>query len=353
MNTLFSLTRTPNILAIGVLTLGISATAHASSIVQTYGVNVHAAGANTNVGNGVSATYNRDWLGYAFGGAVTNTLLGGNTSTTTCNVNWPCASSLNVTSNQTATGNATAAAAESSFTVSLVPNPTVYLAKSIAKADLGAGTVGVYAQGQRTPTNTSGIEAQIGYAGARIADTLTFNIAGANAGTVTPIAVRYVVDGLIVPGVGQTGANNTLNFWFGFGNALAFGTVQQDSTNPAFVNGTQNSSWASATYTQLTEELIQFDGVFNVTGSSASLGVSLEMLATATGGAVDYGSTGRFSFVNLPSNVTFTSGSGVFLTSNSSSGGSSSGSTTVSEPASLALLGLGLMGLARARRRPA
>jgi PEP-CTERM motif len=85
--------------------------------------------------------------------------------------------------------------------------------------------------------------------------------------------------------------------------------------------------------------------VYSLSGASQILGIRDSLSAyAATGGSFTYGNTSSLNFI-LPSNVSFTSASGTFLSANVGPGG-------VPEPASWALMiaGFGLTGAAMRRR---
>jgi len=224
------------------------------------------------------------------------------------------------------------------------PGPT-YTASSYAAASLATGSLHAFGQG-------------VGYSEAQtyafMSDTLNFTIADATASTVTPIAVHWTLDGTWsynpISWSGEVDAGLTLG-----GQVLA--DMLGDNLHPlAFVGApdTGQSGWDSFSYASDTFTDIDFTGVYDLVGASATLPFSMSLLVWPGGGlsadgltafatSIDFSNTGQVGLI-LPSNVTFTSDSGVFLTSQSSA---------VPEPATLSLVILPLlgMGFVRWRRR--
>jgi hypothetical protein len=205
-------------------------------------------------------------------------------------------------------------------------------------------------------------------------DILTFHVLGANSETRTKVHVQFTIDGNVLNN-GQTdiygnAATGDLAAFINLDNqssantnsdyaliartgwtlypgsttalpSLTAGTVESRS----FTNG-QLAPWGSWTRTL---QLMTFDGYFDLLGTDAVLNPTAGInLSCYQGLQCDYGSTAKFRFIDLPSNVTFTSASGVFLTGLGSPG-------AVPEPASWALMiaGFGLTGAAMRRRRGA
>jgi hypothetical protein len=217
------------------------------------------------------------------------------------------------------------------------PGPD-YTAASYAGASLATGSV--HASGQ-------GVGYGVAQSEAIASDTLHFTIAGATGSTVTPITVHWKMDG---------SWSYNPNAWSGevYGGLILGGTVRADmagdNTHPlAFVTAygrTGESGWASSSYASDTFTNIDFTGVYNLVGPSVDLPMYLSLFVnpagglypdgyTAVGTTIDFSNTGAVT-LDLPSNVSFTSDSGVFLTP---------------EPMTLLLLGLGLGRLTLAGRR--
>jgi PEP-CTERM motif len=222
-----------------------------------------------------------------------------------------------------------------------------------AEADLSKGTVKAFGA---APSGGGYSQSD---ASAFIYDVLTFSIAGAAADTVTRINFTAVFDGL----VGDTGTRDRFNnIPFGFVD----GTVivgENFFSNPFAAHGEVLASAANGftpttnLYTRNREgygswnassnvNRMQFDGYVDLVGSQASqfFGIGLN-LSCQSGALCDFSHTGAFSFSNLPSNVSFTSASGIFLSALNNPGG-------VPEPATWGLMiaGFGLTGAAMRRR---
>lgn len=228
--------------------------------------------------------------------------------------------------------------------------PTTGLAGAVAQADLATGKIGV--------TGTTGYY-QTAYGVAEYRDVLTFNIAGANAATVTNIVVKLQLDGSLftpdapagTPSLGTRYAQ--VDEQFGFGTANGRVTFRQTGANLSYGSPqtldqfVTQSGWTSYSWDTISPGLTEFTGVYALTGTSETLGIRNYLNGFSQSiGSVLYGSTSSLSFV-LPTNVTFTSASGKFLTS----GGSTA--SAVPEPATwgMMIVGFGLVGSAMRRRQ--
>jgi PEP-CTERM motif len=217
-------------------------------------------------------------------------------------------------------------------------------------ADLSTGKIGA---------NGSTDYYQTAFTVARFADTLNFNVAGADASTVTNIVVKFQLDGsLSTPAAhGASGLGTpyaTITDTFGFGAATGSVNFEQIAANRRYgqefeILNTRNNQtgWVSYSWDTISPGLTQFTGVYALSGISQVLGIGNSLSAYAsTGASFAYGNTSALSFV-LPDNVTFTSASGVFL-----SALNPAGPGAVPEPATWAmmLLGFGLVGSTMRRR---
>jgi hypothetical protein len=184
-------------------------------------------------------------------------------------------------------------------------------------------------------------------------DTLHFSVAGAGADTHTTIGVTFTVDGAM-----STSPNGQGEFYGGlaFGGESAqfyLGNFGNSATNPSQTLGTfstypagfDNGVWTSNS--DFTKNV--FTGTFTLIGSEADLATSFSATLNCSDGiggtaTCNYGNTAIS--LQLPSDVTYTSDSGVFLTA-------SAIAAAVPEPQTWALMvgGLALMGGAISRRR--
>ena len=215
-----------------------------------------------------------------------------------------------------------------------------------AKADLKTGKVHLYA-------GTSGYGGAI--AGGGLHDTLHFKIAGAGANTVTFIPVGFRFDGKLITS-GLQGFNDSASLYWGFsfGNGL---TYEYGDYGAGYYNGLRQpifafpeatpgrtGGWQSYSFASYKPTDTRFGAIYAVTGATADIPIGFNLSLRSNGNvALDYSNTGAISIGHIPG-VTYTSDSGVFGTG---------GSTSVPEPAALALLGLGAATLVAARRRRA
>jgi hypothetical protein len=226
----------------------------------------------------------------------------------------------------TATGSPNVLGLTSSFDQTSADAGGGNASSSYAAADLGAGIVRAYANSPAANAySTSNTE---------VYDTLTFNIPGATSSTTTLLTMGVTLDGTFNVG---TNGGDTVETKFLFGSAIAE-TEWSGTIAPAF---TQLAGFTSDTYSLSTSDYI-FQGTIAVQGANPVVQVYFQLLLSCEAFSVcseQYQDTGALS-LSLPSNVTYTSASGVFLTS------------SVPEPSTLVLAGLSLAGLwAVARRR--
>ena len=246
-----------------------------------------------------------------------------------------------------ATGAATSSSDQVNLAVTLGPNrfnaTDPVSGAASARASLASGGLGVLGTGKFSDNLLDGGQSGAYARGvATIYDGLHFTVVGANSATVTEIGVTFIVHGAISTDA-QFGSSEYFTSSLSFGNASFHSTVQANLSGdrpPAYTFSDGQSNWASFGYTENSAEEIIFNGLYEFTGETADIGISATLDASCGDGFnCDFSHTGAISFT-LPSDVTFTSDSGVFL-------------TDAPEPGSLVLLstGLGLAALPRRRRR--
>jgi len=214
-------------------------------------------------------------------------------------------------------------------------------ADAYTAANLADGTLRVHAQGGTVYVGQSGEGA---VATARFVDGLHFNVAGAAADAVTAIGVHYTLEGHAVSG-GFGSGHAEMDTAFGLGNAGFVVAAAGRGFDPFAITSHTERVWASFGYSALDPTHVAFDGIYNLLGSTQTLGIDAYLSAGAAFADLDYGNTLRVSFT-LPGNVSYTSDSGVFLSAPSVV-------TPVPEPETWALMmaGVGLLGHYARRRR--
>lgn len=200
-----------------------------------------------------------------------------------------------------------------------------------------------------------------GQAQADLHDIVTLQVAGADASTRTRVNFSFTVDGqaydsgqttvfgqhgqgtmearLLLNDLSSANDNGpyTVIAAAGWSKASAGDFVQ----SAASYENRGDAALAGGSWVHNSPDLMQFDGWLDIVGSSATINPTLYLSVSCDIGLVcDYGNTARFRFVGLPSSVTFSSDSGVFLTS------------PVPEPSPAVMLLAGLLAVARLARRP-
>ncbi len=305
---------------------GLVAFAPASQATSLWGVATYAANPDLGYGCGVSAGYNSASgpSGSFSGGSVGCT--GG------------------YSNNQTAPGQVSATS-KANIYQSVPPccgiNHQINDSSSMsATADLPTGQLHLYAS---DANNIGKVGADCCVADAHYFDTLHLTVAGAQPTTVTTITAHFYFDGtatnpqyMYIPPYNRANNDETA---FGLGgNLMDFQYSYNDGSPILQCSG--NSNW---TVQSCTQEAFLATEAFQITGSSADVPiyVGLEIWSN-TDDTADYSNTAGV-VLSLPSNVSFTSASGAFLTAQTSAVPEASTSW-------LALGGLALLAIGRWRR---
>ena len=301
----------------------------------------HAAGVGTYVENYSALSGNRNFAGYNFStDAFANHFgSGGGASTyTACRADVPCSTTGGGTPDHV--GNATASYNFASL--SDTDQGGFSSGSGFARADLSTGALGGSAEG--TNRSAFGQGSGIGTrAFSTFSDTVLFTIADATAATVTNIGVNLALHGDMTRSALDT--DPTVTSYLNFGGGLLGVAMRLDANGNPYLSGGANY-WDSYTLTQAGDGFL-FSGIYALRGTTSSVDVGEYLDVQCGNGAVcDYDSTAAFS-LDLPSNVTFTSASGVFLSQAAGNG--------VPEPSTWILLigGFGLAGVALRRRQVA
>ena len=226
-------------------------------------------------------------------------------------------------------------------------------ATATASADLSTGSTHV----SNVNTLATGVFGDSGYVTANLNDTLTFTAAGATPSTTTTIGVTFTIDGTMVTNFAggtpaaiqqQTSVNGYLQSSLTFGAVDTRGFVQLNQATGylAVASGdtypsTWNGTWVTTNGANGAETLT-FNGNYSFTGATAVVPISLDTAMWCYDGIIcDFGNTQTVA-LSLPTDVSFTSASGVFL---------SAVNPSVPEPASIALLASGLIGFSASHRK--
>lgn len=207
-----------------------------------------------------------------------------------------------------------------------------------AAADLADGSLKASGYGNKA--------GQAGIAQAAFNDLLHFTVAGADASTVTNVALHFLLDGFVGNAAGPGSAKYDWGMSFGDGSLSmsARDNLQTGYVLTATPGYPKASGWASYDYRSLGLTNFAFDGVYALHGASGDISVKGSLTVTGESGmSADFSHTAWYQ-LDLPAGVSYTSDSGVFLEGHG-------GDTAVPEPATVGLVGLGLLGGARRWRR--
>lgn len=229
---------------------------------------------------------------------------------------WQSSPFASVSGNVDTTGTATSASERLTLN-----SPTGQTAVAYGAGDLSAGIVRSLTSGSSDAEGVSNVSMQ---------DSVHFSIAGADSSTITPIQVVWTFDGTLSgPFLGFSGTPVTAQSSLQFGGLVS--ASEDIFGGPPTLTGLSQSGWVSGSFSSETAALVQFTGVYDLVGSSATLPMMLSLSTSAADGdTADFSNTSQIQMI-LPSNVTFTSDSGVFLTPGPI--------TAAPEPSSIVLFG--------------
>jgi hypothetical protein len=241
-----------------------------------------------------------------------------------------------------------AATESTSYDETSLPNPEYYpqglhaAGSAYATASLAGGSVGIAASGTYGLSGCcSGQDGGTGTSSAEDIDLLHFNVAGAGPGTMTIIGLSFHVHGGMDAFTPAGDSHGGLTSVFELGGGFFEGSVYSgpNAYTPTFSEAGQTGGRLTDSVTQNAPGDFTFNATYGLTGASQDLGIAEYLEAgCGDGTACDYAHTGTVAFT-LPSNVTFTSDSGVFLTQG------------VPEPATWAMMLIGVGGLGAVLRQ--
>lgn len=190
---------------------------------------------------------------------------------------------------------------------------------------LATGTTHMYASSIDGTTETSDS------ASVQMDDALTFTVGGTGSETIT---VGVSLDGTVSSAV----YSQMIEYFFG-SQEMFF--EAGSGFSPPITGPT--SGWTTSGFTGLTESGFNFTGTITVTNGEVVPITFIQDLGCGFGAVCDFSDTTQIS-LSLPSDVTYTSASGVFLTQTQTP-------TATPEPSSLLLMGLAVAGVGWVGRR--
>jgi hypothetical protein len=242
--------------------------------------------------------------------------------------------------------------------------PTVQLGAAYSQAYTAADLA--TASLRATVRNNANLGFVAGLTRADLHDIVQLRVGGATASTVTRVQFRFAVDGTLIDDqqttiFGERGSgslqtilrldqidsasSNTPDYWLA---ASAEWTYQYGDLRSNNAGQDIRGEHVGGSWTSVSKEEMVFDGWMDIIGDSAVINPTLSLaLECNIGLQCDYGNTAKFRFIDLPSNVSFTSASGVFLSALSPPPPTGD----VPEPASAALVLAGLACLRWTARR--
>ena len=208
-----------------------------------------------------------------------------------------------------------------------MPTPALDPAFSRARAATNLADASLHASVVNDSNNTDYIGGQ---AFADLHDILQLRVVGADASTHTRLTFSFSIDGLAYDsgkttrygehGSGDMRAMLQLNDLSSANDGLvaaAGWTAFRGDFSPSatFYQNGGDADLAGGAWVQNTLGLMQFDGWLDIIGAIATINPTLSLSLNCQIGLVcDYSNTAKFSFTGLPSSVSYSSDSGVFLT---------------------------------------
>jgi len=213
--------------------------------------------------------------------------------------------------------------------------PVISTGSASATADRATGQLHA-AAGATSFSTSAGFGAG---ATAQFGDTLTWTALGASSTTLTTIGFSFHIDGTLSPtGFGSGQAEGVFSLAIGSTGCFTGGFCPTVSSNAVGRGFSYTNTW----YGQPGTVTLNLSGTFSFTGQTATIPILMSLFAGGQYAFADFSDTATFAFASIPTNVSFTSASGDFLT----------GAETPL-PTALPLFagGLGVIGLLARRRK--